>query len=80
MAVRLPQVPRSAFADVRADGVLADLAAHGRRLAALVQVVAGLPVGHKAVAGVTGADEAGGGVGAVVVTVVDGRVCAFVDA
>lgn len=79
VAVRLPQVSRSAFADVRADGVLADLAAHGRRLAALVQVVAGLSIGHEPIAGAAGADEAGGRVGAVVVTVVDGRVGAFVD-
>lgn len=80
VAIRLPQVPRCAFADVRADGVLADLAAHGGRLGALVQVVAGLPVGHELVAGAAGANEAGGRVCAVVVTVVDRRVGAFVDA
>lgn len=79
VAIRLPQVPRRAFADVRADGVLADLAAHGRRLGALVQVVAGLSVGHQPVAVMASADEAGGCVGAVVVTVVDRRVGAFVD-
>lgn len=80
VAVRLPQVTRGALADVRADCVLADLAAHGGRLGTLVQVVAGLPVGHESVARAAGADEAGGRVGAVVVTVVDGRVGAFVDA
>lgn len=80
VAVRLPEVPRGAFADVRAHGVLADLAAHSGRLSALVQVVAGLAVGHEPVAGAADADEAGGRVGAVVVTVVDGRVGAFVDA
>lgn len=79
-AVGLPQVPRGALADVRAHGVLADLAAHGGRLGALVQVVAGLAVGHEPVPGAAGADEAGGRVGAVVVTVVDGWVGAFVDA
>lgn len=79
MAVRLPEESRGAFANVGADGVLADLAAHARRLRALVDIVAAFPVGHEAVAGTTGADEAGWRVGAVVVTVMDGRVCAFID-
>lgn len=79
MAVRLPEESRGTFANVGADGVLTDLAAHTRRLRTLVDIVTGFSVGHEAVAGTTGADEAGGRVGAVVVTVMDGRVCAFID-
>lgn len=79
VAVGLPEESRGTLTDVGADGVLADLAAHARRLCALVDVVARDVVGHEAVAGATGADEAGGRVGAIVVTVMDGWFRAFVD-
>lgn len=79
MAVRLSEESRGALAHVGADGVLADLAAHARRLGTLVNVVTRFAVRHEAVAGTTGADEAGRRVGAVVVTVMDGWVCAFID-
>ncbi|KAG7254534.1 LOW QUALITY PROTEIN: hypothetical protein CRUP_003861 [Coryphaenoides rupestris] len=49
-SVGLPQVARHALAVVGARGVLAQLAADGGRVAALVQVGAGLAVGHEAVA------------------------------
>ncbi len=68
------------LAHVRAHGVLAHLAAHAGRDRALVHIVARFVVGHEAVTVATGADEAGGSVGAVVVAVVHGWVCALVDA
>lgn len=77
-AVWLSQESGSTFADVGADGVLADLAAHSGALSTLVDVVARLAVGHEAVSPATGADEAGGRVGAVVIAVMDRRVRAFV--
>lgn len=80
MAVRLSQESRGAFTDVGADGVLADLAAHAWCLDTLADVIARFAVRHEAVAWATGADEAGGRVGAVVVAVMDGWVCAFIDA
>ncbi|TNN64427.1 hypothetical protein EYF80_025377 [Liparis tanakae] len=58
VAVRLSEESRGTLAHVGADGVLADLAAHARRLRTLVDVVARFAVGHEAVAGATGADEA----------------------
>lgn len=77
-AVWLSQESGSTFADVGADGVLADLAAHPGALSTLVDVVARLAVGHEAVSPATGADEAGGRVGAVVIAVMDRRVRAFI--
>lgn len=79
MAVWLSQESRSTFTHVGADGVLADLTAHSGCLSTLIDVVTRFAVRHEAVARATGADKAGGRVSAVVITVMDGRVCAFID-
>lgn len=71
MAVWLSQEPRCTFTNVGPDGVLADLAAHAWRLPALIDIVTRFAVRHEAVARATGADKAGGRVGAVVITVMD---------
>lgn len=79
VAVRLSEESRSTLTDVGAQSVLTDLAAHARGLCTLVDVVTRFFVRHEAVARATGTDEAGGCVGAIVVTVMDGWVCAFID-
>lgn len=79
VSVRLAEETRGALANVGADGVLAHLTAHARRLSAFVDIVARFAVRHETVAMATGADEARGRVGAVVIAVVDGRVRAFID-
>lgn len=79
VAVRLSEKSRGAFTNVGADSVLTDLAAHAWCLRTLVDIVASFAVRHEAVAGATAADKAGGRVGAIVITVMDGWVCAFID-
>lgn len=71
MAVWLSQESRGTFTHVGADGVLADLTAHSGCLRTLVDVITRFAVRHEAVARATGADEAGGRVSAVVITVMD---------
>lgn len=78
-SVWLSEESWGALAHVGADSVLAHLAAHARRLGTLVNIVTGFVVGHEAVARTTGTYETGECVGAVVITVVDGGVCAFID-
>lgn len=68
-----------ALAHVGANGVFADLTAHARCLCAFIDIVARFAVGHQTVAGTAGAYEAGGRVSAVVITVVNGQVSAFID-
>lgn len=79
-AIRFTEEAWRALADVRAHGVLAHLTAHAGCDGALIHIVACFVIGHETVTGATGADEAGGCVGAVVVAVVHGRVCALIDA
>lgn len=79
VAVRLSEKSRGAFTNIGADSVLTDLAAHAWCLRTLVDIVACFAVRHEAVAGATAADKAGGRVGAIVITVMDGWVCAFID-
>lgn len=78
--VRLTDVAWGALAVVRTHGVLADLAADGGCIEALVHVLACLAVGHEAVTGVTGAVVGGQGVVAELGAFVDRRVAALVDA
>lgn len=56
---------------VGADGVLADLAADGRRAETLVEVLTSFTVWHESVARVAGAVVAGEGVGAELGALVD---------
>lgn len=80
MAVWLSQESGGTFTNIGPDGVLADLAAHAWCLSALIDIIARFAVRHEAVAWVTGADEAGGRVGAVVITVMDCWVRALIHA
>lgn len=79
-AVGFTEEARRTLTHVRAHGVLTHLTAHTGSDRALVHIVARCFIGHETKPGTTGADEAGGCVGAVVVAVVHGRVCAFIDA
>ena len=79
MAIGLSEESRRALTNVGAHSVLTDLAAHTRRLGTLVDIVTRFAVRHEAVAGTTGADEAGGRVGAIVITVMNGGIRAFID-
>lgn len=78
-SVGLSEESWGTLTDVGANSVLTHLAAHTRCLCAFVDIITRFTVGHEAVARATGADEAGGRVGTVVITVVDGWVCAFID-
>lgn len=79
MAVWLSQESGSTFTNVGAHSVLADLTAHSGCLPTLIDVITRFAVRHEAIARATGADKAGGRVSAVVITVMDWRVCAFID-
>lgn len=79
MAIRLSEESRGAFTHIGADGVLTDLAAHARSFCTLIHIITCFSVRHEAVTGATGADEAGERVSAIVITVMNGGVSAFID-
>lgn len=77
--IRFTDVPRGTFAVVRANTVLADLAADGGCAETLIEVLAGFAIWHKLVARVAGAVVTGEGVGAELGTLVDWRAVALID-
>lgn len=77
--IRLSEETWSTLAHVGTNCVFTQLTAHAGGLCTLVDIVARFAVRHEAVARTTGAYKASRCVGAIVIAVVNGWVCALID-